>query len=240
MKQKVLFVMSIFILTGCSATYNLEISTKGFQENIIVNSTSVTENEFFVEYPYEAYYGGKENEGNRMEKIEGQEYYNSKLTTNEKGLKTLKYNYLFSEEEFNKANSIYMTSFENFIMRRYDHDNNGKKDYMIISTSDDFSWFENNQDLEKVEINITCHYEIISSNADKVNNNTHTWYLDKDNIKPINMVYNPDKIIDYRTFWQKLLDGDYFTPFTISILLLIIGSIIYLILKRKSNKVDAI
>ena len=240
MKKLFMIFLILIMATGCSVEYNLEISSNGFYENIIVNANEEYENNLIKEVPIGAYERSIENESNYMEKIEGQEYYNSKLTTKENGLKTLKYNYLFSEEEFNKANSIYMTSFENFIMRRYDHDNNGKKDYMIISTSDDFSWFENNQDLEKVEINITCHYEIISSNADKVNNNTHTWYLDKDNIKPINMVYNPDKIIDYRTFWQKLLDGDYFTPFTISILLLIIGSIIYLILKRKSNKVDAI
>ena len=72
--------------------------------------------------------------------------------------------------------------------------------------------------------------------ADEVNKNIHTWYLTRDDIKAINIVYNPDKVVDYRTLWEKILDGDYLNPFTLSILILIVGFIGYKIFKKYSEK----
>lgn len=239
MKKKILWLIAILTLTGCTVTYDLEICQNGFKENITINSTSISENDLIAEYPFNAYYDAKENDSNPMEKIEGQEYYDSSVKIVNNNLKSINYSYLFSYEDFPKANSI-ATTFENFIIKKYDYNEDGEKDYILISSGNDFNRFENNDSLEQVTINIQCHYEVISSNADEVNGNIYTWYLDRNNIKAVNMVYNPDKIIDYRTLWEKILDGDYFNTFTISLFILIIGIIIFLFLKKRSNNIDKI
>lgn len=239
MKKKIVWLIALLSLTGCTVTYDLEISQDGFKENITINSTSISENALIEEYPFNAYYDDKENEGNPMEKIEGQEYYDSSIKIDNNNLKSINYSYLFSKENFSKANSI-ATTFENFIMQQYDHNEDGEKDYILISSGNDFNRFENDDSLDQVTINIHCLYEVISSNADEVNGNIYTWNLTQDNIKAINMVYNPAVVIDERTFWQKLIAGDYFNIFTLSILLLIIGYIVFICFKKYSEKVDEI
>lgn len=239
MKKKIICSVVLLSLTGCTVTYDLEISQKGFKENITINSTSISENDLIEEYPVNAYYDGIENESNPMEKIEGQEYYDSSIKIGDKNLKSINYSYLFSKENFSKANSI-ATTFENFIIRQYDHDEDGEKDYILISSGNDFNRFENNDSLEQVTINIHCLYEVISSNADKVSGNIYTWNLTSNNIKAINMVYNPAVVMDERTFWQKLIAGDYFNMFTLSIIILIISYIVFICFKKYSEKVDEI
>lgn len=230
-----LLLITIFILTGCTATYNLEISPDGFKENIVIKATNENENNLIEEFPVGAYYGSKENDSNPMLKIDGQEYYDSTIETGDDNLKIAKYSYLFDYDNFSEANSV-VTSFENFIMKKYDYNEDGVNDYVLISSGKDFNKFEKNEDLELVTININCHYEVISSNADEVKNGVHTWYLTKDNIKAINMVYNPDKVVDYRSFWEKLLDGEYFNIFTVSVFIFIIGIIVYFVVKKKGDR----
>ena len=202
MKKIVFLFIQILLLTGCTATYNLEISPEGFKENITIYSTSISENDLFSEIPLGAYYDVKENDENPLIKFDGYEYYDSTLTTDNNNLKNINYSYSFDFSNFLRASSIANT-FENFIMKQYDHDEDGIDDYILISSGNDFNRFENNDILEKVTINITNNYEVISSNADKVDKNVYTWYLTKDNIKAINMVYNPDEVVDYRTLWEK-------------------------------------
>ena len=238
LKKNIILIILLLLLTGCKITYNLDISPKGFKENFNIMSNIDNKTE---KYEIPAFIGTIDYEDidiNFLEKYEDIEYYNKKVKENNKH-QIINYNYIFDDKNIQKSNAINL-AFERFSITRYDHDENGKKDYMIISTSDKSNLFEKFSDIEKITINITCHYEVISSNADEINKNIYTWYLDKNNIKAINMVYNPEKFIDYRSIWEKIIDGDYFNSFTVTIFIACIGVVIYLFLKKKSNNIDKI
>lgn len=238
MKKFIIIGFIIIFMTGCTATYDLKINEKGFYESLSIQSTTLEESEVFEVFPYTSFYDEQGNDENPSIKVPGVAYYDSAVDFVD-DLKNVTYSYKFNEQNFKKSNII-ATSFEGFYLRRYDHDENGKDDYMILSTSGSFTRFESNPTLEEVIINIECDYEIISSNADKVNKNVHTWYLTRSDLKSISMVYNPDKLVDNRTFWEKLKEGEYTNIFTVSVILALIASVIYLVIKRIGDVRDKI
>lgn len=238
MKKIILVLLMIFIATGCTATYDLEISPNGLKESLTIDATDINENEYMIDYPQNVYYDEFGNNEDPTKKVEGIEYYNSSIKE-KNNLKSINYNYLFNIENF-KRSSIVRNTFSTFIFKQYDHDKDGKNDYMMISTTEDFNIFKSNNELENVTINIKCHHEVISTNADEVDGNTYIWHLTPNNTSSINMVYNPDVVIDNRTIWEKLKEGEYTNIFTISLLLFLIGVIIYFILKRKGDKINKI
>lgn len=234
----ILLLFITFLLSGCTVTYNLDISDSGYEEKINIVG-SVDEN--FVEYSIPSFWGIIDFEdvnASFLEKSKGVEYYNSKFWKEDNLLK-LDYQYKFDENNFKNSN-LANFSYNTFIVKKYDYDDDGINDYFILTTDNKFNIFDRFSKIESVTINIKCYYEVISSNADEVNKNVYTWYLNRNDIKPINMVYNPDKVIDYRNLWEKIKEGEYTNIFTISILLFIVGMILYLGLKRKSKNRDKI
>lgn len=238
MRKQCYLVLLLLALTGCTATYDLTINENGFYEELTINATRVGENEVLVDYPYTAHYDSQGNDENPLIKVEGVSYYNSEVKL-ENNLKVLKYYYQFNQNDFKRSNII-STSFDTLILKKYDYDEDGEKDYMLLSTSNDFTRFDVNEQLESVTVNIHCQYKIISSNADQVEGNVHTWYLTRNDLKAINMVYDPEVVVDDRSFWEKLKAGEYVNVFTLSIVLFIIGLIIYWFLKKKGELRDKI
>jgi hypothetical protein len=177
-------------------------------------------------------------DSNFLTEVEGIDYYDiDESLVND--LNRINYSYRFDENNISKSNFI-NSAYNTFILKRYDHDEDGENDYMLFTTDDSFNLFERLDNLESVKINITCHYEVISSNADEVNNNVYTWYLTRDSSKSINLVYNPDNEIDDRSFLEKIMDSYYFDISIVCLGVLIVGGIIYLIMKNRSEKVDRI
>ena len=109
---------------------------------------------------------------------------------------------------------------------------------MLISTTDDFEGFKY-ENLSKVVINIRNDYKVISSNADKVNDNIYTWIFTRNSNKAINMVYDPSTVIDNRTTLEKFIDSNYIIGF-IFIVLFIILIFVILGFKRYSDLRDKI
>ena len=241
MKKKLKLVFLILLLTGCDVTYNLEISSKGYFENIDIISNR---NSDIIEYTIPAYFGDIEYEdvnANYFEKIDGIEYYNSKVSKEGEFTK-INYNYKFDVNTFSRSNFL-SSSYNTIIFKKYDYNNesdDSEQEYMLFTTDDNFIIFDKFAQIENVKVNITCHYEVISSNADEVNENVYTWYLTKDNLKSINMVYNPDKEIDYRTLWQKIMSGDYFNITIFFVLIFLAIFIMYKFFKNYSDKQNAI
>ena len=236
MKKIFLLIMISFLLSGCTAEYNLNISDKGFSETLILRAENLNDNELLIEYPITAFYDSEGNNEDPLKKESGVEYYNSKLIQ-ENNLNKLTYNYNFSENEI-LLSRIIRNSFSTVIFKKYDHDEDGKNDYMLISTTDDFSGFKY-ENLSEVVINIRNDYKVISSNADKINGNIYTWVFNKDSSKAINMVYDPSIVIDNRTTMEKFDDSNYILGF-IFIFLLIILVFVVLIFKKYSNLKDKI
>lgn len=232
--KKIMYIFCIVpLLSGCTATYNLDISSNNISESLNIYSSSIENSDYFIP----AYYNSisdDEYDVDIDQKIDNIVYYNNKIDSN-----SINFNYIFTNENFSKSN-ISNIFYSSFVFKKYDHDEDGKKDYYILSTTDDFRAFNLYKQLTEVTIKITNNHEVISSNADKVDGNVYIWYLTPDNIKAINMIYDPNTIVDNRTLWQKIKEGEYTNIFTVSLIILVIASIIYIIIKRKSIQRDKI
>lgn len=236
MKKIFLLIMISFLLSGCTAEYNLNISDKGFNETLVLRAENLNDNELLIDYPITAFYDSEGNNEDPLKKEPDVEYYNSKLIK-ENNLNKLTYNYKFNESEI-LSSRIIRNSFSTIIFKKYDHDEDGKNDYMLISTTDDFEGFKY-ENLSKVVINIRNDYKVISSNADKVNDNIYTWIFTRNSNKAINMVYDPSTVIDNRTTLEKFIDSNYIIGF-IFIVLFIILIFVILGFKRYSDLRDKI
>lgn len=234
LKKKILMFVSIILLSGCTATYNLDISSNTFSESLNIDSITIDNSNYYIP----AYYNSiseDEYDVDVNQKIEGIEYYNSSFSQN-----NITFNYTFKNNDFSRSN-IVNSFYSAFILKKYDYDEDGKEDYYILSTTKDFSGFDIYSELTEITIKIRNNHEVISTNADEVvDDNIYIWHLTPNNIPSINMIYNPEIIIDNRNLTQKVIDGDYLNIFTMSLLLFIIGFILYKFLKRKGEKRDKI
>lgn len=227
-KNLIFILVVVTSLSGCTATYNLDISSNNFSESLNISSSSINISTYFAP----AYYNSisyDEYDVDVNQKIDGIIYYNSTFDSS-----NVNFDYKFTNKDFSRSN-IANTFYSFFVFKKYDYNDDGKEDYYLLSTSNEFLAFDLYNQLTEVTIKIKNNHEVISNNADEIDGNTYIWYLTPNNISSINMVYNPDVIIDNRTFFQKLKDGDYTNIFTISILLFILGLIIYFILKKKGD-----
>lgn len=236
MKKIVNLVFLMFLITGCTANYDLEITESGCDEKLTINATTVSENDNLLKIELPVWYDYEQGDESDYTRVEGVEYYNNELV-NENGLNKLTYTYNFVGNRIIDSRII-RSSFSTVIFKKYDYDDDGKNDYMLISTTDDFKGFEYEK-LDKVIINIHNNYKVISSNADRVNGNTYTWTFTRDNSKAINMVYDPSVIIDNRTMLEKFIDSKYFVSF-ILVSLLLFSIFIVFIFKIYSNSKDKV
>lgn len=225
--------IGVMLLSGCTATYNLEISYDDFYESLDVYGVSLDSSNYFFPIYYNSI-DEDEYDVDVSRKIDGISYYNSSFDND-----SIKFDYKFTTDDFSKsnfANSFYSS----FVFKRYDYDEDGKQDYYILSTSDDFSAFDIYTDLTEITVKIKNNFDVISNNADEIDGNIYIWHFMPDKISSINMVYNPDIVVDNRTFLQRLKDGDYFNVFTLAFLIILVVLVLYLIFKNISKKKDAL
>lgn len=189
MKRKILMILIIvFLATGCSVDYNLEVDgtkfTEDFNINTEVNSLSTKEdlyNSYLEEYPiynddYEEF-----RYDDPYTKIKDYTYYTKSYQELENGY-IFKYNASFNNHnDYNKARTLKMIFNTGGVGYIKDKDNyyislsNHKLDYLGI---------------DKLTIKITFkNVEIINNNASSVNGNTYTWIIDKNSNSTINVNY---------------------------------------------------
>lgn len=238
-KKYLFLITTLFLITGCSATYNLTIDDKGYNEELIITATNKGENNSLISYPQVVFNDqeGADDIGSLTQKIEGIEYYNDEEEINN-GLKKIKYDYLFKNSSNYLRSNIINNNFDLIAIDKYKYDE--KTEYTYISTSDKFNYIENMPELENITINVTNKFKVISTNADEVNGNLYTWYITKDNQKAINMVYDTSVLDIKKSLLEKLLDNTIFRYFAIVIPISLIIFIIYKILKKYSDKKNEI
>lgn len=220
-----------FLLFGCSATYNLDIDKElKIDENLNLYLTSSVDSsklsEFNFNLPVDINVDDIEAFNKKQKDID---YFDIKKSL-DSNLISFSYNYL----DYNNLDSdrIINTCYDHFnLINKADGD-----DYrLIISTNKKFNCFDLYDNLDEVVVNITTKKKVYDNNADSVSGNTYTWYINRDtkDDASINMVLdgNIDKSL---SFWEKNL------LFIIVSFVLIIGIIVYLFVKRRSDKVNKI
>ena len=181
MKKSILLIMGIFIFTGCDATYNLVIDDENSTETAIIseNDSVVGDGMDMYNEPYENYsqialpISKKDGTDLTMDgKKTNINYYNVSRLEDEIGLKFVgNFGYRF-------------ISYSNII-----NSQTKKKEVVdgITSLKIDIPKllvFQNNPVLDTLTVNITVNDgDVISNNAELIEDNTYTWYLDRDNYK---------------------------------------------------------
>ncbi len=211
MKKIILLIILVLLLTGCKATYNISFdkdineSIKIYTSNTNIETANketvnkVSEELYNFEYGYEYYKKEKYYEGNNTG-------YN--------------YTHKFDYEDYNMYTEL-QKCYDDF---NYSNDDNT----VSLSTSELFTCFDYYPEIEEVTINMTSQYNITSSNADKVDGNTYTWIINKDNYqnKPLEI-----KINKKQEYKEKKITSKMIITFGIFLIL-----VLYLLLSIKKNK----
>ncbi len=239
MKRLIGLISILFLLSGCSAVYNVEINDKFIKDELSINSANKEElnsgnpsYKTLIDNNYKNFElaVNKDTPGypEIHTKLKGYEYYNKKLinTIDNYGLV-----FTYKHELSNYAKSP-LLGFYNFASIK------NVSNKIIIDSGDAKGCyvFNNYALLTDLTLNISSIYEVTNHNADEVNNNTYTWHITKDNYqsKTIHLEVDKNKklsdIIKKEKF-QKMVDIIYISLGIITTIFIII-----IVIKiRKSN-----
>ncbi len=184
MKKKILLIFSVFLLTGCSGNYEIEIyndqvtekTTPWYQKSEVSKDVYEYTQELSLKYDDNGDFlrcnEKKEVAKDEQIGIELKNHYSS-ISDYQENSPVLDYCYI--------AHNV--TSYEN--------------DLITLKTSKEFTCMKDIEELEKVTIAIESNHKLKETNADKVKNNTYYWYIDKDNYenKPISLVLYENKYV---------------------------------------------
>lgn len=226
MKSKCLIlVFLIFMVCGCTAEVNLDISDNKIKESVditfyqnVLYPKDIIKTSFRNYIPVYA----KNLIVDTMpdEPLEGIDYYTKKETDLGNGYK-FNYSYDFNINEYKEARTV----------------KDGFRSYNITFNQDDHTislfaegtllYFNEYPELEEVKINIKTDYLVKENNADNVKDNTYTWVFKKDDVKSINMLIDTSDVV-------KNVDNT--NIIIIAYILIVIGFIfLLLLLKNKRN-----
>ena len=213
--KKIIFLLLILLVSGCSANYNLEISNDSFKENINVkiNKNLIPEHteqsDIEIDDPITPFLNDKTSALFSDEKA----YYKKKVVHFGDYVDvTMKYNY--TSEKFKDSNSLNLC-FEDFVFE-------DKDTYYLHAYGPFYCLYT-----DTIIINIKTDNKVIKSNATSINGNVHTWEINASNSNNADIEFEVSKGFP----WKKvLLYG------TISVgVVLIIGWFIYYVYKKNKN-----
>ena len=177
-----LLVIFVFILSGCSSEYNLEISNSKIKENIKVE---ILDADIPKEIP-----GIDVDLNDRITPFiqndqhpifNNEEIKYKKKVTKVGDLTKVNLSYTYTHDQFRNSNT-FKTCFEkaSFMKTRqgYDLDLSGSF-YCLYGDS--------------IKINIKTNNVVIGHNADKVSGNVYTWTINDNNVKDVNIHFSISK-----------------------------------------------
>ena len=237
MKKKILIlVFLVLFTTGCTCEYNLNIVDNNYSETITLTADNEQElNSFNVNWKIPTdkdEYGLGEKSG--VTPKYQSDLYDYKLSNN-----TLIFSHIFDKESITKSSAI-SNCYNMLNVDDYEST-------IMISTSSKLNCFNYYPELNKITVTIETDKEVISHNADYVNENKYIWYLNKNNTdkKPINMtIDNTSKEVQEETIdipqnnnetKTKKQKSDYTLYIFCGILLIIMLGVYYIYNKMKNK-----
>ena len=235
MKVKYIFSILLVLLlcSGCSVTYNLDIDSKlNLTENVSIDADTSSDIEDISDYnkflPI-SYYADESSIFS--EKKDGVDYYNmGKKDDNT----SINFDYVFDVDKIN--DSVFAHSCYNYITVMNSYNKDEQRDELLISTSKNFLCFDNYDNLDNVTVKIHTKRSVYSNNADFVDKNTYIWNINETNKNnaSIQMVINSEIIDEGIPFWEQNV------LFIIVAIVMLISLIIYIFVKKRSDKVNKI
>lgn len=169
-----LFALCLFIINGCTAVYNVNLTVDDINEELTVTGKGITDEykKTYTTYPLSVnmnngcFIDYDTLEGVSTTKETDVNYYNVKEI--EKGLSFNARMKKYSYQDARIANSF----FNKMHFNNYEH-------LVSFYGYDGIMAFKEYPDLEEVTINITVDKAVTDHDADEVNGNTYTWKFDR-------------------------------------------------------------
>lgn len=226
MKKIILLVSLIFLLSGCSVNYDLEIFNNEYREKISINSLNTTESSYEIPVYFDE---TRVEKTLTSKKVADVEYY-------QKSNEQTNYVYYnnFAMEKYYKSYFV-NSSFDFFAVYYNDVDEETGEDIITISTNNNMKIFDTYKDLDEIKINVKTNHKVKYSNADSHSKFTYTWNYDKNNYK--------DKYIQLILYKDKFVfnyDGKFFRNLTIVGLIVVSLAIIAIFIIKKSKKANKV
>lgn len=228
MKKKLLFLLFfIFLITGCTANYNVEIYNNEIRVNgkLLEGDSSKWDYEIFGT-PYHEVIDWKTTGDENSTIADGL----FKISDKEGLGIGLKNTYKLSEDYENspgiKACYKYFDVSEN-------------KKEIIFSTSVENTCFDVYPNLENITVKLKTNHKVVSSNASNVKGYNYTWYLTKENkddsailltIKKNEYIFNYENEFINKVIYIGVIIG----------IILGIGGIVYIYFTNKTKKMNQI
>ena len=207
MNKKIIILLILFFLTGCSASYNLEIKDDMIYEKINIKELNVNQEV--------------------IDKLKSQNQYvlisksldlvYSKTTKINENDTIFTYSHKYTPLEFS-------TSFSNkcFDVAKF---NDNSQTYSLYANK--FNCFGDQEEFaDSYKINIKTDYNVINNNADKIKGNIYTWNFTKQNYK------NKSIVFQYTKTKKDVNYLNVFKPFFISILVSVIIALIIIFISK--------
>ena len=237
MKKKItLLIISILLLSGCSATFDTVITKEMVKQDIQVNMKktekttptiyrTITSKMLEIEYGTEilSYYSFKNINDTESETLNSSISYSTKFYDNDYALLVC-----FSDH------NIYI-----------------KDNVLVVQTSNDFTCFNRYKMMDTITVNVKTDLKVISNNADISQNGVYTWNFTKANnsksiqlqvlLEDQNNPNDPNKPVETQKPQKNKFDfKSLIASFITIILILSTLSIIYLKIKKDGEKNNTI
>lgn len=170
--KKILLLLMLILVTGCSATYDLYIG------NNLTDDISILEDKerlkTIKEYNMEddTIFNTDNLSYNIYSLESGFDYKRQEISNDTTS--GYRYSYSYDMKNMNKKSMVYDC---------YDNISISKKSKILIETSDEFKCFDKYNLLDDVTINIHYDGDLYDTNADRYGGGIYTWNINKDNYK---------------------------------------------------------
>ena len=215
MKNKIIILLSLLLLTGCTVNYNLEINKDTLNETITGTVTKEESSQESNATGLSTVYSIINEDQKPVYNKE--ELYQKELKESGNNINyTFKYNY--NIEDFVNS-TIINTGFENKEIEEIDN-------YYSIRLSGNFYCLYS----KKINIAVTSNLKVASNNADKIKDNTYIWTIDKNTT-------NIELVVDKNTPYTKPIKRGISSTFRIVcfIVLVVLSSLAYILYKKKNS-----
>ena len=215
MKNKIIILLSLLLLTGCTVNYNLEINKDTLNETITGTVTKEESSQESNATGLSTVYSIINEDQKPVYNKE--ELYQKELKESGNNINyTFKYNY--NIEDFVNS-TIINPCFENKEIEEIDN-------YYSIRLSGNFYCLYS----KKINIAVTSNLKVASNNADKIKDNTYIWTIDKNTT-------NIELVVDKNTPYTKPIKRGISSTFRIVcfIVLVVLSSLAYILYKKKNS-----
>ena len=231
--KKIWLIFLVLFLTGCSVNYELDIDNSAIlRENIKISANNDSDIEKIKEFNYYVPIDYTNDDYSVYEKkFDKIEYYDVSKASDNKSL-VFKYD-KYDSNKFN-YNMFGRTCYK-YVAVMEQKDKKSKKRELLLSTSRQFLCFDNYENLDEVNVIIKSKYKLLETNADVQEKHKYIWNITKENANNKYIYLLLDLKTRELTLWERIQEGEYVNMFTISLVLFLVGLVIWFLFKKKGD-----